>query len=105
MSKNSQEFDWDSVFAGIRRRFDEVKMNPRRGKSFLDHVYNLQNWEAEKIDYPDVTPAFPDSILIAYAVCHPDCGEEQLIVDGGTQECQRCGRNMFRIKSIRYRKS
>jgi hypothetical protein len=105
MSKQSENFDWDQVFAGIRRRFDEVKVNPRRGQRFLDHVFNLQKWEADGADYPSVTPVFPDQVFVAFAVCHRDCGEEQLIVDGGTQECQRCGRNMFRVETICYRKA
>ncbi|ATQ70978.1 hypothetical protein Ms3S1_p20840 (plasmid) [Methylosinus sp. 3S-1] len=105
MQDNSEGFDWDAVFTGIRRRFDEVKTNPRRGKSFLDHVYNLQNWEADGLTYPSVTPVFPDRIFVAYAVCQPDCGEEQLIVEGGTQECQRCGRLMFRVETMCYQKS
>jgi hypothetical protein len=54
------------------------------------------------MDYPEVTANFPKAIHIAYAVCHPDCGTEELIVDGSTQLCQRCGRLMFRTEVKEY---
>jgi hypothetical protein len=54
------------------------------------------------MDYPDVVAEFPETVPIAYAVCHSDCGTKQLIVDGSTQECQRCGRLMFRTEVKEY---
>lgn len=64
MSKNCNDFDWDSVFSGIRRRFDEVKIDPCRSKRVLNHVSNLQNWEADKLDYPATTPVFRDQVFL-----------------------------------------
>ena len=54
------------------------------------------------MDYPDVTPEFPETVHVAYAVSHPNCGRRELIVDGSTQECQRCGSNMFRVSTQEY---
>ena len=48
-------------------------------------------------DYPDVTAvAFPEEIHIAFAVCGKQCGNQEFIVDGQTQVCQRCGKLMYR---------
>jgi hypothetical protein len=50
-------------------------------------------------DYPEVNEedvVFPSEIPIAYAVCPPDCGAAQFIVDGSSQICEYCGRQRFR---------
>ncbi len=55
------------------------------------------------MDYPnDVDPMFPESIHVAYAVCHPHCGVREFIVDGSTQECQHCGGHLFRTATHEY---
>jgi hypothetical protein len=98
------DVDWEPLFSAIKKRYDEVAANPRRQKRFLDHVKHLGTWENELMDYPDVeAAAFPDSLWIAFAVCHPDCGVREFIVEGSTQACQRCGRNMFRTNNKEYR--
>ncbi len=56
------------------------------------------------MDYPKVIPDFPKTLYVAYAVCHADCGVKELIVDGSTQECQRCGRLMFRSETQEYQR-
>ena len=45
---------------------------------------------------------YPKEICIAFAVCGKDCGHKEFIVDGGTQICPCCGRNMFRTETKMY---
>lgn len=96
------EPDWTQMFQGIKKRYSELMGNLTRAERFLDHVRNLSQWENDNHDYPLVPARFPERVYLAYAVCHPDCGAEQVIVEGGTQECQRCGRLMFRLESKAY---
>jgi len=44
-----------------------------------------------------------NDIYIALAVCNRDCGQVQLIVDGAPQTCPKCGQQMFRIKTKKYK--
>lgn len=100
--------DWEELLAALKRRHAELqaKPNARRIARFIDHVKNLRRWEAEILDgYPQTVANFPSEISVAFAVCHPTCGVRQFIVDGGTQACQRCGRNMFRLQVQTYQLS
>ena|SRR5437667_12575142 len=47
--------------------------------------------------------SFPERLPVAFAVCHPECGAREFIVDGSTQECQQCGANMFPTDVAEYR--
>jgi hypothetical protein len=95
--------DLEPLFEGIRRRFAELSRNGDRRRRFVAHIEALADWEKEKaLDYPDVAPDFPESVFIAFAVCHPSCGTRELIVDGSTQECQACGRLMYRVETRTY---
>ena len=54
-------------------------------------------------DYPEVeTVDFPREIIIVYAVCSKQCGNEQFIVDGSTQTCEYCYREMLKKRSRKY---
>jgi RNA polymerase subunit RPABC4/transcription elongation factor Spt4 len=54
-------------------------------------------------DYPEVdTVDFPKEIYIAYAVCGKICGNREFIVDGQTQVCEYCNKNMFRTEIRKY---
>ena len=44
-----------------------------------------------------------DEIYIALAVCTKECGHTQLIYDGASQVCPKCGKSMFRVKVEKYR--
>lgn len=92
----------EASIARIRARYAEIRRNSSQMESFLLHLRSLGQWEQESMDYPTATAKFPKVVHVAYAVCHPDCGREELIVDGSTQECQRCGRLMFRTEVQRY---
>lgn len=98
---NNEEID--HFLSRIKDRYEQIKGHPRRRESFLLHLESLGHWENEPMDYPDVEPEFPETVYVAYAVCRPRCGRRELIIDGGTQECQHCGSNMFRISSEEYR--
>lgn len=60
------------------------------------HAYRLE-------DYPEVENVdFPEEIYIAYAVCGKECGNREFIVDGQTQVCEYCGRQMLRTEVKNY---
>jgi len=92
----------DILLARIKVQYAKIRKGAAQEESFLAHVRALGDWEREPRDYPDVVGEFPEILPIAYAVCHPDCGTEQFIVEGSTQECQRCGRLMFRTAMREY---
>jgi len=97
------EAELEASISRIRARYAELRGgSAARMESFLLHLRSLGQWEQEPMDYPTVAANFPKLVHIAYAVCHPDCGTEELIVDGSTQECQRCGRHMFRTDVQQY---
>jgi hypothetical protein len=97
-----RDVEFDALFEQIRKRYVELGDNQRKRERFLSHVRALGHWENDPRDYPDVAPSFPQTVHVAFAVCHPDCGTRELIIDGSTQECQRCGQLMFRTSVERY---
>ena len=61
-----------------------------------DNLYPLE-------DYPEVDSVdFPKEIHIAYAVCGKQCGNSEFIVDGQTQVCEYCNKQMFRTEVRKY---
>ena len=99
-----EDIDLDGLIFQIKRRYGELKAISSKRERFVDHLRSLGHWEQDSMDYPNVNPSFPETVRVAYAVCHPDCGTQELIVDGSTQECQRCGRLMFRAGTHDYRR-
>jgi hypothetical protein len=96
------EVELEASIARIRARYAEIRKSSSPMESFLLHLHSLGQWEQEPMDFPTVTAKFPAVVHVAYAVCHPDCGREEVIIDGSTQECQRCGRLMFRTVVQKY---
>jgi hypothetical protein len=96
------EDELEAMILRIRARYAELDKASPRTESFLLHRRSLGQWELDASDYPKVTEKFPKTVHVAFAVCHPDCGTKELIVDGSTQECQRCGRLMFRTAVQEY---
>ena len=91
-------------FIEIEKRFSELK-NSCDQESFILNLKSLARWNNEPMDYPDNSGIeFPDKIHIAHAVCHPECGVQQFIVDGSTQRCQHCGGLLFRNEVAEYKK-
>jgi hypothetical protein len=92
----------DEIFKSIKKNLESIP-NSCHKLDFMEHLRSLARKE-EPMDYPEVSHVdFPEKILIAYAVCHPECGAREFIVDGSTQECQHCGGLMFRTEVAEYR--
>jgi hypothetical protein len=100
------DIDFDALAAALKARFERLKATSEsssREASFVAHVQSLAKWQEEATDdYPNIDEEFPQSIWLAFAVCLPECGGREFIVDGGSQECQHCGRLMFRRESKLY---
>jgi len=93
----------ESLLEAIRSRFTSLGPNKCRRESFLAHLRSLGRWEADGGIYPDPGKVtFPEKIHISFAVCNEECGVREFIVDGSTQECQRCGDLMFRTEVAEY---
>ena len=97
-----QDTDWNELLVRLKRRYADLSESKSRRESFLAHVQNLAHWEIPPGIHVDPTMNFPGNLDIALAVCHPDCGTEEFIVEGSTQECQRCGRLLFRVHTCNY---
>lgn len=94
----------DEILAAIRNRYSELPIEGPTRASFVSHLHSLSRWHQEPKDYVEPeTVDYPERIPIAFAVCHPECGRAEFIVDGSTQECQACGSLMFRVESSWYK--
>ena len=93
----------EDLFAEIRARIGEARPGSGGAEAILAHLRSLARWHREPQDYVDPGPArFPSALPIAYAVCHPECGTAEFIVEGSTQECQHCGGLLFRMETRDY---
>jgi hypothetical protein len=93
----------EDLLNAIRSRFESLGPQECRRESFLAHLRSLGHWESDGGNYPDPGEvAFPEKIHISFAVCNQECGVSEFIVDGSTQECQRCGDLMFRTDVAEY---
>jgi len=93
----------ENLIKDIRSRFEILGPQKCRKESFLAHLRSLGRWEADGGNYPDPGEVtFPENIHISFAVCNQECGIREFIVDGSTQECQRCGDLMFRTDVAEY---
>ena len=98
------EDELEGLLEAIRKRFNELPEAASHRNRYIAHLRSLSNWENEQMDYKEVTNvSFPDELTVSYAVCHPQCGKEEYIVEGSTQECQRCGGLMFRTEFAQYK--
>jgi hypothetical protein len=95
--------DFDTLFSQIRARYDALPIGSDARTDLVAHLRSLARFLDEPMDYPAPTAIyFPPEMPVAYAVCHPECGADQFIVDGSTQECQRCGGLLFRTEVRTY---
>ena len=93
----------DDILKAIKDKHDQLSDSKNERDKFINHLKALERWRDEPMDYPEINEVdFPDKIHIAYAVCHPECGAREFIVDGSTQECQYCGSLMFRTEVAEY---
>jgi hypothetical protein len=94
----------ESTLNEIKKRFADFSEGSDDQKDFLAHLHSMARWNKEPMDYPEVdNVSFPKDISIAHAICHPECGVQEFIVDGSTQQCQGCGGLMFRGEVRKYR--
>jgi hypothetical protein len=103
MATGSEVWKVNEIDAEIRARLAEVRLGSASAEAIVAHLRSLARWHREPQDYVDPGPAvFPASLPIAYAVCHPECGTAEFIVEGSTQECQHCGGLLFRMETREY---
>jgi hypothetical protein len=94
----------ENLLDAIRTRYASLGPQKCRQESFLAHLRSLGRWESDGGDFPDPGEvAFPEKIHISFAVCNQECGVREFIVDGSTQECQRCGDLMYRTDVAEYK--
>ena len=87
----------------VRTRYNELSPSSDAQGDFLAHLRSLARGAAEPQDYPQLGPVnFPQRLRVAYAVCHPECGTREFIVEGSTQECQYCGGLLYRTEARDY---
>jgi hypothetical protein len=96
--------DLDTLLEAVRARHERFGPDDEGKQRLLDHLRNLARMDEEPLDYDQGAMAgFPERVLVAFAVCHPECGRREFIVEGSTQACQRCGGLMFRTETRWYR--
>ena len=97
--------DLDNLLLGIRQRFSQLTDNDCQRTLFLNRLRSLGRFDAEPMDYVEPEEAFlPKELEIAFAVCHPECGNQAFVVlEGGPQYCDRCGGTMCPMKFGTYR--
>ncbi len=95
--------DIETLLDVIRKRHSELEQAPQYRETFVAHLRSFGRADTDVVDYPDPGKvAFPSRIHVAFAVCQPCCGTQEFIVDGSTQECQKCGSLMFRTDVAEY---
>ncbi len=102
---DTDDFDFEPYFQRIKKRYAEIKKTDPKKGSFIAHLESLGYWETDSPPgyvYPDIKTTFPKHIYIAYAICDQGCGTLEFIVEGSTQECQYCGRHMYRMDTKTY---
>lgn len=94
----------DKLLIDLRNRAKEVaEYNESIQESFMLHLRSLARWGDEAMDYNVTNEArFPDKLYISHVVCHPSCGFEGYLYDGGTQRCQNCGSTLLRTEGKFY---
>lgn len=95
--------DLDAALDRVRERFERFGPDDEGKARLLAHLRNVARMDEEPLDYDqDHCAPFPDRLPVAFAVCHPECGRAEFIVEGSTQACQRCGGLMFRNETAWY---
>lgn len=95
----------EPLIEAIRRRFSELTDERCQRRLFLNRLRNLARFGAEPMDYPEPQGVeLPKELEVALAVCHPECGNQALVVvEGGPQGCDCCGGTMNPIEVGTYR--
>lgn len=100
------DLELETLLEGIRKRFAELDDDRCQRSVFLNHLKSLTIFGQEPNDYesPDAAE-LPRELEIAFAVCHPACGNQAfVVVEGGPQSCDCCGGTMLPVETRIYRK-
>ncbi len=95
----------EPLLDAVRVRYAELTDARCQRKVFLKRLGNLGRFGAEPMDYPVPEGVeLPKELEIALAVCHPECGNQALVVvEGGPQGCDCCGGTMYPAEIATYR--
>lgn len=95
----------EPLLEAIRRRFSQLTDDKCQRTLFLNHLRTMGRFGCEPIDYEEPLEAeLPKEVEIGYAVCHPECGNQAMVViEGGPQSCDCCGGAMLPVKIGTYR--
>lgn len=95
----------DSLMEALRQRFAKLTDDDCQRRLFLKRLKGLGGFGEEPAEYvKPQEPLLPKELEIAYAVCSAECGNEAFIVlDGGSQSCDRCGGNLLPVMFGNYR--
>ena len=95
----------EPLLQAIRQRFSQLTDDDCQRRLFLNRLKTLGCFGAEPRDYQEPDHAeLPKELEIAFAVCHPECGNQAFVVlEGGPQGCDRCGGTMLPVKFGMYR--
>ncbi len=111
MDKNAAQacpgnMELEPLIEAIHRRYSQLTDDDCQRRLFLNRLRTLGTFGAEAADYqePEEEAELPKELEIAFAVCHPECGNQAfLIIEGGPQSCDRCGGTMLPVKFGNYR--
>ena len=101
----SMNGELEPLLEAISKRFAQLTDDKCQRRIFLNHLRTLSLFGAEPVDYeePEVTE-MPKELEIAFAVCHPECGNQAFVViEGGPQGCDCCGGTMLPVQIRTYR--
>lgn len=86
------ESELEELLDLLRKRYAELTDARCQRTVFLKRLRNMARFGAEPMDYPESEGvALPKELEVALAVCHPECGNQALVVvEGGPQGCDCC---------------
>jgi hypothetical protein len=95
----------EPLLDALRKRYSELTDARCQRKVFLKRLGNLTRFGAEPMDYPEPEGVeLPKELEVALAVCHPECGNQALVVvEGGPQGCDCCGGTMLPVEVGTYK--
>jgi hypothetical protein len=104
-NKNPTSEELEAAIEEVRRRFAELPEGTCKKRIFYNRLKNLGRFDAEPVDYQNPEEVvLPREIEVGFAVCHPECGNQALlVVEGGPQACDCCGATMYPIEVAPYR--
>lgn len=110
MEKNASQMcpldgEIESLLEALRQRFAKLTDDDCQRRLFHKRLKCLGNFGETPAEYvKPQEPLLPRELELAYAVCSAECGNEAFIVlDGGSQSCDRCGGNLLPVMFGNYK--